>query len=61
MIRNVLEGINGAWIFQTFALVLFTAFFTGVCVWAMRLRKSHVDRMGALPLCDDNPSNDHGD
>ena len=56
MIRNVLESIGDAWAYQAFALIFFLLLFLGVCVVVFRMRKSHVDRMGALPLDDDNLS-----
>ena len=56
MIRKVLEGMGETWIYnyQAYVLVLFTLFFLGVCVWAFRISKPHVNHMGALPLADDN-------
>ena len=58
MVRKVLEGMGDTWVYnyQAYVLVLFTLFFLGVCVWAFRIRKVHVDHMGALPLADDNNS-----
>ena len=63
MIRKVLEGMGETWIYnyQAYALVLFALFFLGVCIWTFRIRKSHVDHMGALPLNDDRNNPSSGD
>ena len=52
MIRNVLQDIGGVELFPIISLVLFVAVF-GTALWhTLRLRRSHVDHMGQLPLED---------
>jgi cbb3-type cytochrome oxidase subunit 3 len=46
LLRDV-ENINA---FGLFSLVVFFGFFTGVLVWAFRLKKNYLNHMGDLPL-----------
>ncbi|MFQ5498980.1 MAG: hypothetical protein ACE5FH_04850 [Candidatus Zixiibacteriota bacterium] len=58
MIRDVLQSIDGADTFATISLVLFFAFFVTVSVFVLRLKKSFVDSMAALPLDSDQRATD---
>lgn len=52
MIRNALEHIHGIAILPIIGLILFFAVFTGMLIWAIRMRKPYIDHMGNLPLQD---------
>lgn len=54
MIKNVLENIGGVGIYGVISLCLCFTFFLGMLVWVWRLKKSHLDSMGELPLNDGN-------
>ena len=41
------ENINA---YGLFSFLLFFGFFTGVLIWAFRLKPNHLNHMGALPL-----------
>lgn len=53
MIQNVLQHIGGVAGYGIISLCLFFAVFSGVLVWAFRLKKSDLDSAAALPLNDD--------
>jgi hypothetical protein len=50
MIKNVVENLARVDIYGIISMVLFFSFFTGMLVWAFRLKKSYLDAMGGLPL-----------
>ncbi len=52
MIRNVLSHIGGVEIYGIASVLLFFAFFTGMLIWAFRLKPGHLESMGRLPLDD---------
>lgn len=52
MIRNVLSHIGGVEVYGILSILLFFAFFTGMLVWAFRLKPGHLDAMGRIPLHD---------
>lgn len=60
MIRNVLSHIGGVEVYGILSILLFFAFFTGMLVWAFRLKAGHLDAMGQLPLHDGNPAAEPG-
>ena len=41
------ENLNAYGLFSFF---LFFGFFTGVLIWAFALKKTHLEKMGGLPL-----------
>ena len=53
MIENVLSRIGGVAGYGLFSICLFFAFFTGLVVWSLRLKKPYLDAMQELPLRDD--------
>lgn len=53
MIKNVLEHIGGVANYGVISLCLFFAVFSGVLIWAFRLKKADLDAAAALPLEDD--------
>ena len=55
MIRNVLTHIGGVDVYGVASILLFFACFTGMVIWACRLRRPHLDAMGRLPLEDATP------
>ena len=54
MIRNVLEQIGGVGVYGAISLALFFAFFAGMLVWVLRMRKPYISEMSALPLQTDD-------
>ena len=54
MEEKVLSAIGGIGMYGVISICIFFAFFTGMLVWAFRLKKSHVQSMCDLPL-DDRP------
>ena len=52
MIKNVLTNIGGIGIYGVVSICLFFAVFTGMCFWALRMKKSFTKTMGDLPLND---------
>ena len=50
MIKNVLTHIDGVGIYGALSISIFFVFFTGMLLWAFAQKKSHLDKMGALPL-----------
>ena len=52
MIKNVLSEIGGIGIYGVISICLFFAVFTGMLVWACRMKKSFAQKMSAAPLDD---------
>jgi hypothetical protein len=52
MIRNVLSHIGGIEAYGILSILLFFAFFTGMLVWAFRIKPGHLEAMGRIPLHD---------
>jgi hypothetical protein len=52
MIKNVIERVGGVDMCGIIAVVFFFAFFTGLLIWAFRLKKSYLTSMETLPLED---------
>jgi hypothetical protein len=50
MIKTILENTNGIEIFGIISVCLFFAFFTGMLLWASRLKKPYLNSMQDLPL-----------
>jgi hypothetical protein len=50
MIEHVLRDLNGIEIFGIISICLFFAFFTGMLLWASRLKKTYLTSMQDLPL-----------
>ena len=50
MIEHVLSDLNGIEIFGIISVCLFFLFFTGMLVWASRLKKTYLNSMQDLPL-----------
>jgi len=50
MIENVLRGIGGVGVFGVLSICLFFGFFTGMLIYAVLLKKSHLNSMRELPL-----------
>jgi hypothetical protein len=56
MIKNVLTHIGGVEIYGVISICLFFAVFSVAVVLALRMKKSVVNRMSALPLEDSQPA-----
>jgi hypothetical protein len=52
MIKNVLSEIGGIGLYGVVSICLFFAVFTGMTVWAWRMKKSEAQGLSALPLND---------
>ncbi len=52
MFKQFTENISGHQIYLLFSLGIFLVFFIVVTILLVRLRKSHVEHMGSLPLRD---------
>lgn len=50
MIEHVLHHLNGIEIFGIISVCLFFVFFTGMLLWASRLKKTYLTSMQELPL-----------
>ena len=50
MIEHIMHDLNGIAIFGIFSICLFFAFFTGMLLWATRLKKNYLNSMEQLPL-----------
>ena len=50
MIEHVLHDLNGIEIFGIASVCLFFVFFSGMLIWASRLKKSYLVSMQELPL-----------
>lgn len=56
-IKHNMETIVGIEIFPLIAFLIFFGFFIGLIIYVIRLEKSHIDEVSALPLEDDGPEN----
>lgn len=52
MIRNVLTHIGGVEVYGIISVLLFFTLFSAILVWAFRLKRTHLEAMGRLPLQD---------
>jgi hypothetical protein len=66
MIENVMNKIGGVGIFGLISICIFFAFFTGMLVWSICLKKNYLVSMQKLPLDEDtaspnrvNPQSEH--
>ena len=50
MIENVIHRIGGVSVFGIISICLFFAFFCGMLLWAISLKKNYLASMRALPL-----------
>ena len=50
MYKDVLEKISGIGLYGAVSIGIFFVFFTGMLVWALTMKKSHVHAMENLPL-----------
>ena len=58
MIKNVLSDIGGVGLYGVISISLFFAVFTGMLIWAFRMKKNFADSMSALPLNDGETKSD---
>ena len=52
MIKNVVSEIGGIGLYGVISICLFFAVFTGMLIWAMRMKKTVAQKMSACPLHD---------
>jgi len=52
MIRNVLTHMGGIEVYGIISVILFFVLFSATLIWAFRLKRSHLESMGSLPLTD---------
>jgi hypothetical membrane protein len=52
MIKNVLSDIGGVGLYGVVSICLFFAVFTGMLIWAFRMKKPFAEKMSACPLND---------
>lgn len=50
MIKNVLTNIGGIGIYGVVSICLFFAVFTGMLIWAFRMKKPYLKTMSSMPL-----------
>jgi cbb3-type cytochrome oxidase subunit 3 len=50
MVQDVLRALGGVDRYGVVSLLLFLVIFSGVIIWCLGQRKSHLDRMARLPL-----------
>lgn len=52
-IKDNLTTIDGVEIYPIISLVLFTLFFTGVIIWAIKVDKKKIESLEQMPLSED--------
>lgn len=62
-IKHTLTDIDGVSIFPIISLLIFVIFFAAVITWVIRMRKSEIEILSALPLEDgvNNQDKDQND
>jgi cbb3-type cytochrome oxidase subunit 3 len=61
MYKAILENISGIEIWPVIGLIIFFTFFTGVLIWAFRMKNEEVNHMANLPLSENDQSLVKGD
>lgn len=56
-VKHHLETIFGVEVYPVISFVIFFLFFIGVTIMVINMKKSEVERMGNMPLEDDNAHN----
>lgn len=56
-IKHNLTGIAGVEIYPILSLLIFTIFFAAVVLFVIKMSKNHVQKMGAMPLEEDQNEN----
>lgn len=57
MKKDILSSIENIEIYPIISLLIFVLFFVGMFIWVIRVDKSYVQEMKAMPL-GDKPKND---
>jgi len=52
MIQNVLRSIGGVGVYGVISISIFFVVFTGMLIWAFRIKKPLLTAMGEVPLTD---------
>ena len=50
MEQKVLSNLDGVSLYGILSILIFFAFFTGMLLWAVRLKKTYLNSMRDLPL-----------
>lgn len=53
MFKNILTSIDGVAIYPIISLVIFFIFFVSMTLYVIRQKRSHTEKMAALPLDED--------
>lgn len=53
-IKHHMESITGVEIYPLISFIIFFLFFLVMLLYVIKMRKSHVEEMGNLPLADDS-------
>jgi len=54
-IKHNMETIVGVEIFPLISFIIFFSFFVGLIIYVMRIKKSSIEEVSALPLQDSEP------
>lgn len=54
MEKEVLRAMEGVGGYYIFSLIMFFVFFLGVVFWAFKADKDYMEKMGSLPLDNNN-------
>lgn len=61
MEKEILSRIGNVNVYGVVSICIFFGFFTGMLIWAFAQKKSHLNKMGALPLdSGELPEKTHG-
>lgn len=59
-IKHNMETIVGVEIFPLISFIIFFSFFVGLIIYVMRIKKSSIEEISALPLHDSEPIKTQG-
>jgi len=57
-IKHNMETIIGIEVFPIISFIIFFLFFIGLIIWVIKMRKSEVNKMAAMPLDEDMEENE---
>ena len=59
LVHSILREAQNVNAYGLFSFILFFGFFLGVLVWALALKKNHLDHMAELPLDGSEKNSNH--